>query len=201
MYFLNPLRLAAALPVALIVAAAANADAQVGNRPARALKPQPAALDRGPATTAEVNGLHAAFRSALADRTVRTAAMTGISRQLRTVRPIALVDGAWATPIDLGALYSQPTIRTAITARVGGRMPAGRADLLLGRKLTGAVGLAFTPIDLGNEVIGGMARDLTASMSEEALAANMTGMSGDQQFLIAILPAFFEMLGDLFKYY
>jgi hypothetical protein len=90
-----------------------------------------------------------AYRAALNQPAVRSAADAEIRRQLRTIQPIAFVNGVWVTPIDVSAVYSQAPVRASLMNYLQGvpgglqglnTMVAGRTD----------VALIFTPNHLAD---------------------------------------------------
>ena len=90
-----------------------------------------------------------AYRAALSQPLVRSAADAEIRRQLRTIRPIAFVNGYWITPVDISAVYSQVAVRTPLINSLRG-IPGGLHNLdtvVAGRT---AVALAFTPNQLAD---------------------------------------------------
>ena len=115
-----------------------------------------------------------AYRDALRQAPVRDASRTEILRQLRTNRPIGFVNGMWVTPIDMSRVYASAAVRSELPARLGG-VPAGAAlENLLPRD---RIGLAFTPNQFADGVLGDVTGDITESLAGDRFAANATGIA------------------------
>lgn len=108
-----------------------------------------------------------AYRAALSQPLVRGAVDAEIRRQLRTIRPIAFVNGYWITPIDISAVYAQAPVRASLVNTLrhiqGGLLTldavvTGRTD----------VALVFTPNQLA-DVIQIPRADVTRMMGLDAL--------------------------------
>jgi hypothetical protein len=123
--------------------------------------------------TTALTAVSAAFRTALANPTVRTAAKTEIQRQLRTNRPLALISGSWVTAIDIGRVYGLASVRPTLTATLGASGPT-----LVNAAIVdpGRIVLAFTPAQLGALMMADMVKDITATVGVSALKAHMTDM-------------------------
>jgi hypothetical protein len=125
-----------------------------------------------PTASASVT-LVAAFRDALAEQGVRDAARAELVRQLGAVRPVAIVRGHWVTPIDMGRVYGNAAVRTAMAGRLGG-------DARVGEMLAdpaASLGLVFTPGQFADALLGDLEGNLTASLGAEALTTRMTDLS------------------------
>jgi hypothetical protein len=118
----------------------------VGERGMLQFPGRPPATAPVPAPSAQVMS---AYRAALSQPVVRSAADAEIRRQLRTIRPIAFINGYWVTPVDISFVYSQVAVRTPLVTNLrnipGGlhsfdTMVAGRTD----------VALVFTPNQLAD---------------------------------------------------
>jgi hypothetical protein len=110
-----------------------------------------------------------AYRAALSQPVVRNAVDAEIRRQLRTIRPIAFVNGYWITPVDISAVYSQVAVRTSLVNSLrsiaGGlhnldTVVAGRTD----------VALVFTPNQVA-DVLQIPRADVTRMIGVDALRA------------------------------
>jgi len=90
-----------------------------------------------------------AYRAVLNQPAARTGTDAEIRRQLRTIPPIAFVNGYWITPVDISVVYSQPVVRTALTGRLQ-TTPGGLQSLntLVGGRTD--VALVFTPNQLAD---------------------------------------------------
>ncbi len=131
----------------------------------------------GPATrssataSAASSAVRAAFRAVLAQPSVRNGARTAILQQLRVNRPVALMNGMWVTPIDMGLVYANQGVKPALVAQLG---PNGVA-LVDGAALDpGRLGLIFTPAQLGKLLMADLAKDILGSFAPGALQSTMT---------------------------
>jgi hypothetical protein len=135
----------------------------------------------GPAATAAVRP---AFRAALAQASVRTAATAEILRQLKLNRPLAFTAGMWVTPIDMGRVYGAAGVRPALVAALGPNGPA----LLDGAMVDpGRIAVSFTAAELGSLVMGSIVKDIGGSLARDALRNNMTGVVGVDDVMIVML--------------
>ena len=83
-----------------------------------------------PATPAAGRAVNDAFRRALAKSAVRRASETAMHAQLRTTSPIALVNGYWVIPIDLGRIYNDSTVRAALSPDIMGAIEGQHVGLV-----------------------------------------------------------------------
>ena len=83
-----------------------------------------------PATPAAGRAVNDAFRRALAKSAVRRASETAMHAQLRTTSPIALVNGYWVIPIDLGRIYNDSTVRAALSPDIMGAIERQHVGLV-----------------------------------------------------------------------
>lgn len=139
--------------------------------------PATAAVRTGAATTlsnaAEARVVASAYRTAITQPAVRDASAAEIRRQLRTVKPIAHVNGRWVTPIDMSRVYTLPTVRGALDANLRGTVAEGRLSDILRANPGARFGLAFTPDRLAGNVLGDVRVDILAS-----LGGNITDVGG-----------------------
>lgn len=135
------------LLAALLLAAAAcgGLEPEPQDEPAGAVPPPveadaPGPLDDG-LSTAE-RALLRGYEAALRSPGVRRASLQHLLRQIRHNPPLAFIDGDWATPVDLGALFREPDVVAALRPLLS---QGEHANLLDGpdrpRQL---VGIAFT---------------------------------------------------------
>ena len=85
-----------------------------------------------------------AYRAVLNQPVVRSAVDAEIRRQLRTIPPIAFVNGYWITPVDISVVYSQAPVRASL-ANTLRNTPGGLQTLdsvIAGRT---DVAMVFTP--------------------------------------------------------
>lgn len=153
----------AALSAILVLAPAAHA-----LEPSAPVKPQTPVKD--PLVVVK------AFRDALNSPPVRSAVDGEVLRQLRTVRPIAIVNGRWVTPIDLSRVYGIPAVKNVMLAGLAGHPVGG----LLGNlpRDWPRYGLALTPNQVASIVMPDMVRDLMASVGVDAFRQHRTDVFG-----------------------
>jgi hypothetical protein len=123
------------------------------------------------ASSAASAAVRAAFRAVLAQPSVRNAARVAILQQLPVNRPVALMNGMWVTPVDMGLVYGNPGVKPALVTQLG---PNGVA-LVDGAMLDpGRLGLTFTPAQLGKLLMGDLAKDILGSFAPGALQSTVT---------------------------
>jgi hypothetical protein len=106
----------------------------------------------------------------LAQPAVAAAVRTEIAGQLRANRPVALINGVWVTPINVGRIYGAAPVRTALAANLGASGPSLISDAIAD---PGQLVVALTPGQLGS-IMGSMAHDVMASLGVDAIKAKMT---------------------------
>jgi len=111
-----------------------------------------------------------AVRRGLTNPKVASAARAEILRQLKGARPIAVVHGRWAVPVNLRPMFSNPEIRDAIL----GGSPGLSARDLLNPAITR--GVAFIPPQVAGR-IGVDVRGLLDTAAAGALASKRTDIT------------------------
>ncbi|MGH7717954.1 MAG: hypothetical protein ACREON_03800 [Gemmatimonadaceae bacterium] len=135
-------------------------------------------------TASNATSVGAALQTALAKPAVRTAVKAEVSRQLRVNRPIAVVNGYWVSAVNLGSLYQVPAVRTELLSALGPNGP----QLIGGATVDpDRIGIAFTPQQLADLMLGDLMRDVTASLAGEALALARTDVFGVDDAIIVAL--------------
>jgi hypothetical protein len=107
---------------------------------------RPSVITPAPSPSGQVMS---AYRAVLNQPAVRSRTDAEIRRQLRTIPPIAFVNGYWITPVDISIVYSQPVVRTALAGSLR-TTPGGLQSLntlVVGRT---DVALVFTPNQLAD---------------------------------------------------
>ncbi|MFN2397732.1 MAG: hypothetical protein ABR543_03655 [Gemmatimonadaceae bacterium] len=139
----------------------------------KAAPPPPTkALPPSTATPAAASSaVRAAFLTSLAQPAVSAAAKAEIQRQLRANRPMAFISGTWVTLVDLGLVYGNPSVRAALSASLGQSGPTLVDAAILD---PARILLVFTPQQLGQLMMGDLAKEITASMNPGALQGNVT---------------------------
>jgi hypothetical protein len=157
-----------------------------------------------PLTSTEVRAVHTAFRATLSNATVRTAVKSAVQQQLRSVPPIAFVNGNWVVPIDVAAIYNNSGVRPAIIAQLGTSSVAGRFGQIATVGVDARLGLVFVPKDLGQQLLGTSVASLRGSLAEAAFLQNTTdlmpgvtldGAKAGMTGALVILDATMGMLG------
>ncbi len=129
-----------------------------------------------------------AFRAALNNPTVHSAVNAEVLRQVRTVRPKAIVNGRWVTPIDLSRVYGIAAVKNVMLAGLAGHPVGGLLGNLPRGWLVARYGLALTPTQIASLVMPDMARDLMASVGVDAFRQHRTDVFGvDDLIELAIL--------------
>ncbi len=130
-----------------------------------------------PLTTAEVRQIHTAFRAALGNATVRADVKSAVQQQLRTINPIAFVNGNWVVPIDVAAIYNNSNVRAAIIAQLGASPLTARFGQIASLGVDERLGLAFVPNSLGQPLLGTSVASLRTSLAQAAFLQNTTDMT------------------------
>ncbi len=159
-----------ALMCVALTLSTAEADAQITGRPKVSSSP----MVSGAATSS----VAAAFKTALAKPAVRSAVRAELIRQLHARQPFALVNGYWASAIDIGQIYVAPAVRPELLAALGANGPQ-----LIGAATAGTerITILFTPGRLGPTVIGTGVRNLMDSFAAGALKNTMTELDFGRQ--------------------
>jgi hypothetical protein len=111
-------------------------------------RPPVVAPTRPPTPSSQVMS---AYRAALNQPAVRSAVDAEIRRQLRTVPPIAFVNGYWITPVDISLVYTQASVRASLVSSLR-NMPGGLQALdtvMAGRT---DVAMVFTPNQVADTI-------------------------------------------------
>lgn len=161
---------------ALVLAPMDAATSQV-TRPRPGSGAPPATLARR-APAPDAAAMLDAYRAALRQPSLQRSARGALQRQLRANRPIAIVDGHWVTPVDLAPLYRDRGVHAAIVSALPGATPQALAADVGAR-----LGLAFTPMEFADVVIGDPAQELGAAVGLNAFYENRT----DEAITVAIL--------------
>ena len=144
--------------------------------PAGAQRPTTAATKASPLTAAEAAAIHAAFKASLSNAATRDAVRTAVLQQLKSIRPIAFANGQWVVPLDVAALYSQPSVKAALVTQLAGNTAAARLSQVTTLSMSDRLAFAVVPNQLGDALIGISVASLRNSMAEAAFLRNMTGM-------------------------
>jgi hypothetical protein len=103
-------------------------------------------------TLEDARRLVSAYRDALSDRRVASAASAVLTGQIAANRPLGAIEGHWLVPLDMRAVYNHPDVRPALVDRLGKEFGAGA----LPDHPFASVGLAI----IGDQVYGEIASDL-----------------------------------------
>jgi len=130
-------------------------------------------------------GVAQAFRAALRNPAVQTAARGEILSQMRSKRPVAFVQGSWVTLIDMSRVYSNATVRAAMLPSLRSKVLAGQLGNLPASNANIRVAFAVIPNQFGADILGNHLGKFRASLgsgsASELLALNAT----DNAILVA----------------
>jgi hypothetical protein len=133
-----------------------------------------------PANPGAVRTVNAALKTSLTRPAVRAAVLAEIRRQLRTSRPIALVDRHWVSVIDIATVYHLSAVRPELMSAIGPN--AAQLIAAAGGAREGLL-ISFTPAQLGPIVVGDIAKEVSG-FAAAALKNAMTGITADNVLFV-----------------
>ena len=133
-----------------------------------------------PANPAAVKSVNAAIKAVAVKPEVRAALLAEVRRQVRTGRPLALVDGYWVSAIAMAPVYQVPVIRTELVAALGPGAPQLIAAAAGARE---GVAVTFTPAQLGASLMSDMLQGV-GGIAKTALKGRMTDVTADNVLFV-----------------
>lgn len=164
----------------------------------------------------EGRGIVRAYREVLKQPMVRRSVNKEISKQLRSIQPIAFINGYWVVVVDMSRVYGSPKVRNAITDRLDGKALKQFNTLARGKPVRGLeglrVGMFLIPnkavadgrVDLRvNHILDSMGPDVFDMMPDVAFAGGLGGIIGNTVtggILGALIGILVDILGALWDW-
>ncbi len=177
---------ALSLAIQALAPAAHAVEPSAPGKPPAPVKPAPAPV-KPPVPVKDPLVVVKAFRAALNTPTVRSAVNAEVLRQVRTVRPKAIVNGRWITPIDLSRVYGIPAVKNAMLGGLAGHPVGGVLGNLPRDWILARYGIALTPNQVASLVMGDLARDIMASVGVDAFKNQMTDVVGVDDIIVLVV--------------